>query len=193
MNKKILNKGHRYKPIKTERLLLIKPNLKYINEYYLMLSDKHQWEFNGSEKDKFTKAQARKSIIKKIEKWKLKKGFSFFVLYNNKLVGSIGSYDERPHFKTLEIGYFVHYNFWNKGFGTEMLTGFLNWTFTNTIINRISATVAVPHIASIKVLKKNGFKREGRLRENVIYDGKTYDDYIYSLLRKDWIKRKKKK
>jgi len=37
--KGVLNKGYRYKPIKTKRLVLIKPDLKYKLDYFNYLSD----------------------------------------------------------------------------------------------------------------------------------------------------------
>ena len=186
-------KGYRYKPIKTERLLLIKQDTKYKDEYLKIINDKRIWKYSNDSNIKISKQKATKQINTRLKRWESQKQFSFFVIHNDKLIGSIGIFKIVPNFKSCEVGYYLGYKYWNKGYGTEMLSALVDWIFTNTIINRIHAGVAVPHIASIKVLKKNGFIKEGILRENMIFDNKTYDSVLYSILRKDWVKRKKKK
>ncbi len=193
MYQKILNKGYRFKPIKTKRLVLVKPSLKYVNDYYNILLNKNLWKLNGGGDNKHTKIDVKKSILDKIKLWKKQNKFSFFILYNNELIGSIGSFNENLNHKSLEFGYLIKYEFWNKGLGTEALNAYLNWIFTNTSINRISACVATPHIASVKVIEKNGFIREGIMKEAALYHNKRYDNYLYAILKKDWVKRNKSK
>jgi hypothetical protein len=41
MDDKIFNKGYKYKPIKTKRLLLVKPDIKYKEELYQLYNDKN--------------------------------------------------------------------------------------------------------------------------------------------------------
>jgi len=187
---KILNKGYRFKRIKTKRLVLVKPSLKYVNDYYNILLNKNLWKLNGGGNDIYTKLKIRKNILNKIKLWKKQKKFSFFIIYNNELIGAIGSFNEILDHNSLELGYLIKSEFWNKGLGTEALNAYLNWIFTNTSINRVSACVATPHIASIKVIEKNGFIREGIMREAALYHNKRYDDYLYAILKKDWVKKR---
>jgi [ribosomal protein S5]-alanine N-acetyltransferase len=66
---------------------------------------------------------------------------------------------------------------------SEALKEFTSFLFKNTCIRRITAEVCTKHTASIKVLEKNNFKREGLLRKSAIYNGKVYDNYLYSLIK----------
>lgn len=190
---KTLVKGYRYKPIKTERLLLIKPNLKYIDEYILMLSDKRMWKYDSLGPKPITKRNMSTYLKKRIKDWKKKSGFPFFIIYNDKLIGSITTNWINYLSKKTEISYEIAYPYWNKRFGTEAVSAYIDWIFSNTYLNRIEASFAVPNIGSKKILVKNKFKIEGLKKDAAIYNNKTYDNQICALLRKDWVKRKKRK
>ncbi len=188
----VFRKGYRFKPIKTKRLLLIKPNLKYIDEYISILEDKRMWKYDSLGKP-ITKRNISTFFKKRIKDWKKQSGFFFLIIYNNKVIGAIGTNYINYFSQKTEINYDITYPLWNKGFGTEAISAYIDWIYSSTYINRIEAGFATPNIGSKKVLIKNGFVKEGLKRESAIYNNKTYDDYIYSILRKDWEKRKKKK
>jgi [ribosomal protein S5]-alanine N-acetyltransferase len=190
-NKKLFNKGYKYKPIKTERLELVKPDLKYTDANFKLYSDKRIWKYNGAGNNKFTKAEVTKQIKRKMKEWKKRESLSFFILCNGRFIGSIGAYEKIIDFESCAIGYMIAYDYWNKGYATEALSAYIKWVFKNTIINRIQAVVATPHLASIKVLRKNGFRREGTLKEAKIFYGKKYDDYVFGLLKKEYFRKNK--
>lgn len=48
---------------------------------------------------------------------------------------------------------------------------------------RLQAFVYTPNLASVRVLEKNGFEREGLLRKYVRKDGRIYDCFLYARLR----------
>ena len=52
-------------------------------------------------------------------------------------------------------------------------------------INRISATVYAPNIASQKVLLKNGFRQEGTIRKGVYKNNEYYDLYYFGKLKEE--------
>lgn len=82
-----------------------------------------------------------------------------------------------------EIGYFLLDEYASKGVMTEAVGMLCDLAFRNLDILRITALVYSPNIASIRVLEKNGFVREGIKKNGVVKDGKVYDLYIYGLLR----------
>ena len=51
-------------------------------------------------------------------------------------------------------------------------------------LHSIEAIIDPSNYASAKVLEKNGFIKEGHLRENVFFNGQYLDSVIYSLLKK---------
>lgn len=51
-------------------------------------------------------------------------------------------------------------------------------------LTRIGVVVFTENEASIKLLTKIGFQKEGVLREYMYQNGKSHDTYVYSLLQK---------
>lgn len=184
MNERIFNKGYKYKPIKTKRLLLVKPDLKYKEDMFKFYKDKKLWMYNGGSKDnRNSRKLVEKQILRKIDAWKKRKGVSFLIFFENKLIGSIGIYSIIKDFKRCEIGFMLHSDYYNQGFMSEALKETCNFIFKNTVIKRIAAEACIENIGSIRVLEKNNFKKEGILKKSAIYNGKVYDECLYALVK----------
>lgn len=83
------------------------------------------------------------------------------------------------------VGYRLHPGFWRQGIVTEALCRAVDFVFAETELQRLEATANVRNIASLRVLEKCGFLREGTVRQGKM--GSVYCDYaIYGLLRRDW-------
>lgn len=68
----------------------------------------------------------------------------------------------------------------------ELLTAFL---FQQAQVNRIQAEVMLNNEPSKKVLLKNGYVKEGMLRQAALWSGKGVVDLeIYSMLREEYMK-----
>jgi RimJ/RimL family protein N-acetyltransferase len=57
-------------------------------------------------------------------------------------------------------------------------------------LNKLYATTSSGNTPSIKLLKKFGFKLDGRQREHCWVDGHRHDQLIYSILRSEWTLRR---
>jgi len=184
MDERIFNKGYKYKPIKTNRVLLVKPDLKYKEDFFQLYKDKKLWIYNGGSKDiRNSRKIVEKQILRKIDVWKKRKGISFFIFFENKLIGSIGIYSVIKDFNRCEIGFMIHSDYYNKGLMSESLKETCNFVFKNTCIKRIAAEVCTKNISSIRVLEKNKFQREGLLKKSAVYNGKVYDEFLYALVK----------
>ena len=96
-------------------------------------------------------------------------------------VGGIGIIlGEDVYRHTAEFGYWLAEGFWGKGIMTEVVTAFVNYCFENLSLNRMFASVYANNPASARVLEKAGFVFEGRLRKNVVKDGKILDSLLYA-------------
>lgn len=96
-------------------------------------------------------------------------------------IGSIGlTFGEDVHRYTAELGYWLAEPFWNKGIMTEAVSKFTNFAFERFELNRIFAEPYTNNTASVRVLEKSGFKREGTLRSNVFKNGQLLDQYLYA-------------
>jgi len=66
---------------------------------------------------------------------------------------------------------------------TEAVAAFTDFYFENFALRRLSAEVFANNPASACVLEKAGFVFEGRLKNNVIKDGKFLDSLFYAKTR----------
>jgi RimJ/RimL family protein N-acetyltransferase len=63
----------------------------------------------------------------------------------------------------------------NKGGGSEAVRQLTNYGFTKLNLQRISLHVFATNIRALRVYEKNGFTREGFLRDAVIINGNSLD------------------
>ncbi len=85
-----------------------------------------------------------------------------------------------------EVGYALSTSFQNRGVMTEALQILLEDLFQNTLLERIEARCAVENYGSQRVLEKNGFEKEGRLKGYFKLRGRRIDNYLYGLLREEY-------
>ena len=102
------------------------------------------------------------------------------IVYDGKLIGSISV--EKKH-DDAEIGYMLLNEYSNKGLATEAVKQVCTFAFKVLSLEKITANVFQPNIASIRVLLKNGFKCKGAITNAVIKDGTVYDLLIYVLIK----------
>lgn len=108
----------------------------------------------------------------------------FAIDVNGVAVGAIGLITQTDIYKkTIELGYWIGEKYWNKGILSSAVKEVVDYTFNNYDVNKIFAKVFSKNKASAKVLEKNGFVLEARLK-NQIYKSDVYlDELVYSKFR----------
>ncbi|MEB3053151.1 GNAT family protein [Bacillus pseudomycoides] len=107
---------------------------------------------------------------------------------SDKLVGIIESMDFNQKVNMVSIGYFLAEDYWGKGIATESVRMVVKFLFEEINVNRIQAEVMPVNEVSKKVLLKNGFIKEGVLRQASLWSGKGVIDLeIYGILKEDYI------
>lgn len=100
---------------------------------------------------------------------------------------AIGCIGLRPgedvHRKTAELGYWLAEEFWGRGIMSEVVSEFTRHVFGVFDFIRIYAEPFANNQASARVLEKAGFVCEGRLRANVLKDGKVLDSLLFARIR----------
>lgn len=86
-----------------------------------------------------------------------------------------------------EVGYALSSRFQNQGLMPRALELLLAEVFLNTAIERLEARCAIDNSGSRKVLEKAGFLREGYLRGYFVLGGRRVDNYLYAILRDDYL------
>lgn len=75
-----------------------------------------------------------------------------------------------------------------QGFGTAAVKWLSDYLFAEyPVLHRIEATTRSDNAAMIAILKRCGYRHEGRLREAwKSRDGSRHDTMVYGLLRREW-------
>ncbi len=81
-----------------------------------------------------------------------------------------------------ELGFWLFPEFWNKGIISEAVPVLLDYAFNDLKLHRIEAVVETGNFPSAKVLKKLGFKHEGRMVDCEIKNGKFISHDFFALL-----------
>lgn len=85
--------------------------------------------------------------------------------------------------KSASIGYWLGEPFWGRGFATRALQLMTEYALAHFDITRLQASVFDWNPASARVLEKNGYRLEARLRQRIYKDGRYADELIYAKLR----------
>jgi RimJ/RimL family protein N-acetyltransferase len=106
---------------------------------------------------------------------------------NDEAVGGIGytPHDDVERISA-EIGYWLGTAFWGRGIMTAALKAVTAHAFrAHSDLRRLYAVPYVTSAASARILEKAGYRREGRMRQSVVKDGRVLDQFIYSIIRDD--------
>lgn len=113
--------------------------------------------------------------------------YTFKIEVNNVFIGLIGLKNLGiPNYKSGEVWYKLHKDFWGNGYATEAVIRVLEFCFVDLNLHRVEAGCAVENIGSIKVLEKAGMTREGRKRKNLPIRGEWKDNYFYAILEENF-------
>jgi ribosomal-protein-alanine N-acetyltransferase len=101
---------------------------------------------------------------------------------NGQLIGHASYHRIVQEHARAEIGYALHPDFWGKGLAKETVLALVNFGFGQMGLHSIEANVNPDNRASIKLLERIGFRREGYFCESFQFHGQFLDSAIYSLL-----------
>ena len=74
-----------------------------------------------------------------------------------------------------------------QGFAIEALSCLLAVLFERLKLHRVVADTDVENAAAWTLLERLGLKREGHLRQSLWFKGRWADEYLYAILRDEWI------
>ncbi len=93
---------------------------------------------------------------------------------------------DREHSQA-ELSFWLSVKAWGQGYMSEVVQEVVRYVFEDFGINRLYAYHMTRNPASGRVLKKNGFKQEGLLRQRVLKWGQFEDVAIWAILRHEWL------
>ncbi len=86
-----------------------------------------------------------------------------------------------------EIGFILRHDRWGQGIMSEATHALLRFAFEELNLHRIEADVDPRNDASIRLLERQSFQREGYLRERWLVGDEINDTVFYGLLRHEWL------
>lgn len=103
-----------------------------------------------------------------------------------RVMGNCGVHFMDSQNRRAEIGYGLARHAWGQGYMQEALGAMLAHVFETVGLRRLEADIDPRNTASIRALEKQGFEREGYLKERWIVGDEICDTVLMGLLRANW-------
>lgn len=176
--------------ITTKRLKLVEITHQHVDSLYEILSSEEVMRYYGT--DRFTFLGEASRLVDMFHKNFIdKRGIRWGIILkeNHRFIGTVGLNVLQMKNKRAEIGYELHPSYWRNGLTTEAIEAVLRFSFENLELNRVGAVVFPENEASLNVLFKLGFTKEGLLRGYIQQNDEFHDTFVLSTLRHEWEKR----
>jgi [ribosomal protein S5]-alanine N-acetyltransferase len=137
--------------------------------------------------DDLTRAAFRRRLKRYAEDQRSDQAYSFLVFRaDNVLVGGITlSNVRRGVAQASSIGYWMGAPYARQGLMSRALHALIPFSFINLRLHRLEAACITTNAASIRLLEKSGFQREGYARQYLCINGIWQDHLLYARLRDD--------
>lgn len=173
--------------LETERLKLVNITQDYAENLFEILSLGEVTKFYGA--DPFTSKEEANKLIDMFQKnFFEKRSIRWGIIHKNeeKFIGTLGLNGLQLKNKKSEIGYELHPTYWRNGYTSEAINEVLRFSFSDLALNRIGAVVYPENHASLNLLEKIGFVKEGLLRDYLHQNNQFHSTFMLSLLKREW-------
>ena len=92
----------------------------------------------------------------------------------------------RYNVQSARVSYFIFNNYWRHGYGHEVVSALLNFSFKKLKLHRVEAEIQLHNRASIALAKRLKMQLEGLRRKAVFLNHKWHDHVIYAVLEEDY-------
>jgi|SRR5215212_9330945 RimJ/RimL family protein N-acetyltransferase len=88
-----------------------------------------------------------------------------------------------------EIGYTLARKHQGKGLASEAVSRLLDYAFDALGLHRVIAIADCRNAPSVALLERLGMRREGHFLENNWFKGEWADEYLYAVLKNEWLRK----
>jgi len=177
--------------IEGERVILRQPQMSDYSEWAL-LREKSR-EFLGPWEpiwpaDDLTRGAFRRRLKRYAEDQRSDQAYSFFIFskIDGVLVGGITlSNVRRGVAQAGSIGYWMGAPYARQGLMSAALRALIPFSFATLHLHRLEAACITTNVASIRLLEKSGFQREGCARQYLCINGIWQDHLLYARIKDD--------
>jgi RimJ/RimL family protein N-acetyltransferase len=104
----------------------------------------------------------------------------------NEVIGTCTLFNIDPRHQRAEVGFALGRSEWGHGLATEALEVLIRFAYQTLNIHRLEADVDPENERSLRLLGRQGFQREGFLRQRWYHLGEFRDTILLGLLRNEW-------
>jgi RimJ/RimL family protein N-acetyltransferase len=115
----------------------------------------------------------------------------FAVVLNEKVIGDVSIKRLSEDNKDAEVGWFFSAHYWGKGYAYEASAAIIDYFFYAFDLNRVTTYCDDRNTRSWQLMERLGMRREGRHLEARYVKTEWISEYIYAILRKEWLARPK--
>jgi RimJ/RimL family protein N-acetyltransferase len=176
--------------IRTARLLLRELRESDLDAFYAIESHPEVMRY---ERDSMTEVAAREKLrgILTDAQAEPRKKFYFAVTLpaDDQLRGIVAVRINWENVREWEVGWTIDPALWGKGYATEAGNEMVKMGFTQLNAHRVVAFCHAGNTASFRVMEKLGMTCEGRTRETRWLHNQWNDEFIYSILDREFKER----
>lgn len=179
--------GLEFKTFKTKRLLLRPITPRDSLAFLRIFSDPETMKYWSREPLEGLD-EARKVVQEEIEWGASGKCLNWGIARreDGELIGKVNLFDYDKQHGRAEIGFALDRSYWNQGITVEAAEPIIKYAFDKLGLHRIEADVDPGNTASLALLEKFGFRREGLSRDRYKVHGRWHDSVILGLLESDY-------
>jgi len=146
-------------PIITKNLLIREIIPSDINVLLSVYSKEENMKYISNGKYDWT-IEELKGKYEKVNTDGYPQGYGIFaVVADGEIIGEAGLFNSFGNKKILELGYILNNNYWNRGYGTEICSGLLDYGFNALGVDKIIARMYPENIGSIRICEKLKFRK----------------------------------
>jgi ribosomal-protein-alanine N-acetyltransferase len=138
--------------------------------------------------DDLTRAAFRRRVRRYLQDIREDSAYPFFVFRNvdNAFLGGITlSNVRRGVTQSASLGYWIGADYARQGYMTSAVAASVTFVFEQLRLHRLEAACLPSNVASIRLLEKVGFTREGFARRYLRINGVWQDHFLYAMLSED--------
>lgn len=106
------------------------------------------------------------------------------------LIGEVSLIWRSVDARQVEAGWIFDPDYHGQGFATEAASAIFDLAFGPGDMHRVSARCDVRNASSWRLMERLGMRREAHFREHAIFKGEWDEEYIYAILRREWLGRR---